>query len=303
MNPFKSVLFAAFSREKDAVAHQAGAEQLVWVLWKILKDEGGEFGVHSSNELAASSPPANLRAPELTLDETLYHIGSDFDEVAYAYQSQKRAPAVLDGPDRSEDDELTRLLHAARTRALSLAEQRHLTPLLPLLAASPDLAPADLTALVPHNPALAHALFRARLASPSAAAPAAHRASESALAEHLDALAALPPTLPALDVLGRLLRDPDPAVSSYVRSEALSAFLSRAVDWVARAERAEGEGGVSDDRAAQGVQHLCRFYAALMRLGLADDADSAAMMHFSLRHARFADANALYRMLVAGRGE
>jgi hypothetical protein len=48
INPFKSVLFVTFVKERDqAVKSAAGGsigenEQLVWVLWKILKGDGND---------------------------------------------------------------------------------------------------------------------------------------------------------------------------------------------------------------------------------------------------------------------
>lgn len=49
---------------------------------------------------------------------------------------------------------------------------------------------------------------------------------------------------------------------------------------------------------------LCRFYNSLIKLGIVDptsDIDSAEMITFTLSHARFEEANALYRALAAGR--
>jgi hypothetical protein len=49
---------------------------------------------------------------------------------------------------------------------------------------------------------------------------------------------------------------------------------------------------------------LCRFYNSLIKLGIVDpssDTDSAEMAHFSLRNARFEEANALYRVLAMGK--
>ena len=48
INPFKTVLYAAFIRERESavkVSNTSGVsenEQLVWVLWKILKGDGGD---------------------------------------------------------------------------------------------------------------------------------------------------------------------------------------------------------------------------------------------------------------------
>jgi hypothetical protein len=52
------------------------------------------------------------------------------------------------------------------------------------------------------------------------------------------------------------------------------------------------------------LSQLCRFYASLIKLSIVDtasDAESAEMAHFSLRNARFEEANALYRTLVFGK--
>lgn len=48
INPFKSVLFVTFVKEREkavSVANDGGVcpnEQLVWVLWKILKGDGND---------------------------------------------------------------------------------------------------------------------------------------------------------------------------------------------------------------------------------------------------------------------
>ncbi|KAJ7172876.1 hypothetical protein C8R43DRAFT_675838 [Mycena crocata] len=157
----------------------------------------------------------------------------------------------------------------------------------------------------------------------------------------LVALARLPPTLPTLDVLGRLLRDgrrveigDTPSgfskgdddhnqeyltISALIRAAVLGPFVAGSIAALERAEEqagmsmaggGEGDvgggGGVGGDGWERGVGRLCRFYTALIKAGLVDpasDADSAAMAHFSLRHARFEDAMGLYRLLVGARGE
>ena len=54
LNPFKSVLYAAFVRERDAAVQVAASggvsenEQLVWVLWKILKGDGNDVSITPS---------------------------------------------------------------------------------------------------------------------------------------------------------------------------------------------------------------------------------------------------------------
>lgn len=79
INPFKSVLFLTFLREREtalAVAKDGGVspnEPLVWVLWKILKGDGDDIGPYSPTALARSLLPPNLRATQLILDDSLYH--------------------------------------------------------------------------------------------------------------------------------------------------------------------------------------------------------------------------------------
>jgi hypothetical protein len=54
------------------------------------------------------------------------------------------------------------------------------------------------------------------------------------------------------------------------------------------------------------VRQLCRFYAALIRRGAVDaraEAEAAEMATFALRYAGYADAHALYRLIVAASHE
>ncbi|KAJ7201813.1 hypothetical protein GGX14DRAFT_370817 [Mycena pura] len=313
MNPFKSVMFVTFVKEREmavAVATAGGIapnEQLVWVLWKILKGDGQELGSYSPSSLARLVLPPNLRATELAVDAALLHSPPALC-VSFAYINARQtlpAPSRLPTP---ADDERTdaiahamRLLLAARTRALTFSEQRQLTLHGAALAAAPLIAEADIAPLAAHNPGIAGPLFAALLAGPPGPAHATLRA-----------LTCLPPTLPTFDVLGRLLHDVTPlnaagpntgaTVGELVCGEVLGPFVAQSISRLEQAAREEREGLVSDDRFAQGVQHLCRFYHSLIKRGLIDvsnDADTAAMAHFSLVHARFEEANALYRALAA----
>ncbi|KAJ7453887.1 hypothetical protein FB451DRAFT_666066 [Mycena latifolia] len=144
-----------------------------------------------------------------------------------------------DPEHRAATAHATRLL-TARTRVLSLAEQRQLAPQLPTPAAfeSALFAPPDLTSLAVYNPALAAALFRT-LTPPTA----------SLRASYLSALAGLPATLPTFDVHGRLLRDSSSAIAALVRTEVVGPFINAAIG---RAEAEEREGRVGDDQGAQG---------------------------------------------------
>ncbi|KAJ7447454.1 hypothetical protein FB451DRAFT_1411872 [Mycena latifolia] len=145
----------------------------------------------------------------------------------------------------------------------------------------------------------------------------APRAPTARAVTNFSALASLPPTLSTFDILGCLLRDSDPAIAALVCAEVFGPFIHRVVEWLERAEGKERERRMCDDRFAKGVQHvrplssfsLLRsvvFYTSLIELRIVDpksDADSAAMAQFSLRNARFAEANALYKVLVGGCGE
>ena len=54
INPFKSVLYATFVKEREVAVREGNAggvsenEQLVWVLWKILKGDGSDVSPHQS---------------------------------------------------------------------------------------------------------------------------------------------------------------------------------------------------------------------------------------------------------------
>lgn len=183
----------------------------------------------------------------------------------------------------------------------------------------------DLPPIVAHNPNVAYSLVLALL---TAAPLNAHPHGSSV---YLDALKQLPPTLPSFDLLARLLQDTTTltdfatggktTVTDVVRLEVLGRFIHEGIRWLENAEREEHDGLISDDRFAKGVQNvrvqlvlvyvvltmatqLCRFYTSLMRLSIVDpasDADATEMVHFTLRNSRFEEANALYRLLAAGR--
>ncbi|KAM6492887.1 hypothetical protein JOM56_011021 [Amanita muscaria] len=71
VNPFKSVLLVAFVRERNRAVHVANKgsvssnEQLVWVLWKILKGDGNDVSfftswfsfLHLNSEIPAQISP------------------------------------------------------------------------------------------------------------------------------------------------------------------------------------------------------------------------------------------------------
>ncbi|CAK5262183.1 unnamed protein product [Mycena citricolor] len=331
MNPFKSVLFITFVKERElalTVANSSGGiapnEPLVWVLWKILKGDGEDIGPYSPSALSRSLLPPNFRAKKLILDDSLYHKFHDLDDDLVSpdpiiqYEAITATERVVSADEDTYAEAIAhalRLLLAARSRVLSLSEQRHLAPLFPALAAAAPrlLVPnADLTPLIATNPELAAGLISAILANGD---PVESRHSGLTTASILSELASLPPMLPSFDVMGRLLRDETVTqasvlpsrseesltVGALIRMEVLGRFLAGCMEWIDRGDREQREGSISDDRVAQATGHLCRFYSALLKRGLVsagDDADSAAMAHFSLKYARYEEACAIYAILV-----
>ncbi|KAG6910471.1 hypothetical protein DXG01_010396 [Tephrocybe rancida] len=333
INPFKTVLFVTFVKEREKAVNVAQTgevspnEQLVWVLWKILRGDGNDIGPYSPSTLARSPLPPKLRATNLILDDSLYNTVFELDDANHSYSqdnqrlrsaSSDRSPSAdFSSNAYSSDDGLRRvivpaadrqneriaqamkLLLIARERVLTLSEQRVLNPLIPELAISGMIASLDLASIIANNPMLAHPLFVGLLDGV--------QHDHNLPAPFLDVLPYLPPSLPPFDLLGRLLRDQTPimngvyTVASIVRAEVLGRFIHECINWLERAEAEEREGLISDDRFAKGVQNLCRFYHSLIKLGIVDpasDADSTEMVHFSLRNARLEEANALYRVLA-----
>lgn len=337
VNPFKSVLLVTFVRERNNAIHIANEggiatnEQLVWVLWKILRGDGNDIGPYTPSTLARSPLPPKLRASNLILDDALYNMMFDIDGDAYSYfqlQKQRQRSASSDPNHEKNDQRLNttisrtvrtveedrhnekvahgmKLLLAARDRVLTLAEQRMLIPIIPDLAASQMVASLDLAPLAALNPQITHLLIVSIFNN------TAKTADVELLYPYLDTLSCLPPTRPSFDLMGRLIQDTSPisltgysTVADLIRMEVLGRFIHECIMWLEGAEMEEREGLVSDDRCAQGVQNLCRFFNSLVKLSIVDptsDVDSAEMAHFSLRHARFEEAKALYRVLAAGR--
>ncbi|KAF9814630.1 hypothetical protein IEO21_04993 [Rhodonia placenta] len=315
INPFQSVLFSTFVKERDLAIQMANdggvsqGEQLVWVLYKILKGDGSDLGPFSPATLARSPLPPKLRAAYLFLEEERPRAGDyKFDP----FGTGDADTPLEDRMTQERDQEAQRLsdgmalLLAARERVLTLSEQRVLLPTLPQLTNPPVITSIDLPSLIMNNPTLAQPLLAGLLSS----APSTGQHSSL----YLEVLKHLPPTLASFDLIGRLLRDttlvPDvttggkTTIADLVRIEVLGWFIHDCIAWLEDAERQEREGNISDDRFAKGVQNLCRFYNALIRNGLVDpasDADSAEMAHFTLRNARFEEANALYRVLAMGK--
>jgi len=340
INPFKSALYLTFTKERDQAIKAAGRggmsenEQLVWVLWKILRGDGNDIGPYSPSTLARSPLPPKLKASNLTLDEETYKYDGNeayVSEPLINIKEREGLKAVAETTDTSPSGSKTpssqaayttpdedqwnenvsqamKLLLAARDRILTLSEQRHLTPLIPHITSTSIVTSFDLAPIVSNNSAIAHPLFLSLLTGPYSSS------NPQGLARYLDVLKHLPPTLPTFDLLGRLLRDPTPVtdqttggsttVADLVRLEVLGWFIHECINWLDDAEREEREGLISDDRFPKGVQNLCRFYNSLIKRGIVDpasDADSAEMAHFTLRNSRFEEANALYRVFVMGK--
>ncbi|ETW79713.1 hypothetical protein HETIRDRAFT_321869 [Heterobasidion irregulare TC 32-1] len=343
INPFKSALYDTFMKEKNAAAQATsnGAvgenEQLVWVLWKVLKGDGNDIGPYSPSTLARSPLPPKLRATNLTLDEGILPESNSFDADAlpsiivegvthnspHIPSNGVRTPigprvrtpvsnGSFQSPVTPEEDLRTQMLSqgmtlllAARTRVLTLSEQRLVVPLVHQLTFPPIVTSIDLPPLIAHNPTLAHPLSVALLSQPPT------KANPHGPITYLDVLARLPPSLPSFDLLGRLLRDTTTimdvitggrtTVADIVRADVLGRFIHESIQWLDKAESEGREGLISDDRFEKGLQNLCRFYNSLIKLGVVDpssDADSTEMAHFTLRNSRFEEANALYRALA-----
>ncbi|KIJ64240.1 hypothetical protein HYDPIDRAFT_112200 [Hydnomerulius pinastri MD-312] len=332
LNPFKSALYATFIKERGQatkVAAEGGFsdnEHLVWVLWKILKGDGNDIGPYSPSTLTRSPLIPELRASNLFLDgenftesnapePDISAVSSQREGEGYTGRSQPFTAQTVEARITPEEDEKNeriaqgiKLLLASRDRVLTLTEQRILTPLIPNLTSPTMITSMDLPPIVSHNSNIAHQLFLALLTATSS------NTQSQGPSVYLDVLKQLPPTLPSFDLLVRLLRDTstvtDPTtggrttIADLVRMEVLGRFIHESIRWLDNAEREEREGLVSDDRFAKGVQNLCRFYSSLLRLSIVDadsDADSTEMVHFILRNSRFEEANALYRILAAGR--
>ncbi|KAF8332471.1 hypothetical protein F5887DRAFT_996978 [Amanita rubescens] len=331
VNPFKSVLERNSAIRAANEGSVSNSEQLVWVLWKILRGDGNDIGPYTPSTLAKSPLPAKLRASNLILEDALYNAMVDIDDNTYSYfqshNHQRARSASSDSNHEKNEQRMNtisrtvrmveedkhnekvihgmKLLLAARDRVLTLSEQRLLIPIIPDLAASQMVASLDLAPLAALNPQITHLLIVSIFNN------TAKTVDVELLYPYIDTLSCLPPTRPSFDLMGRLIQDSSPisltgysTVADLIRMEVLGRFIHECITWLERAEVEEREGLVSDDRFAQCVQNLCRFFNSLVKLSIVDptsDVDCAEMAYFSLRHARFEEANALYRTLAAGR--
>ncbi|KAF9007103.1 hypothetical protein BDQ17DRAFT_1351446 [Cyathus striatus] len=283
MNPFKSLLYNTFvtERKKAEVASKEGraspSEQIVWVLWKILKGDGSDIGLFTPGTLARGTIPPELRTSDLVLDEEAYSsnsvdryepvdnstpsTGSSVSSDTSDSYSSSYAEAIQKNVEPVEVNEqllqAMKLLLQARERVLRLSEQRML-----LKNASED---------------------------------------NNHLHRFLDVLPFLPPCLPTFDLIGRMLGD-----ATLINIPASWSLHSRCIEWIERADREQMENGYSDDRVPKAIQEwgiFVRFFTSLIKRGIVDptsDADVTEVMHFSVRFSRYEDANALYRFIING---
>ncbi|KAF9259000.1 hypothetical protein L218DRAFT_700663 [Marasmius fiardii PR-910] len=308
INPFKSVLFTTFVKEREQAVNVANGggvapnEPFVWVLWKILRGDGNDIGPYSPSTLARSPLPPKLRATNLFLDNEMYYTEPDIDDFTYTKQSEPTSGqtnldanshvAIADEryittDEDAENDRVAQamqLLLDGRGRVLTLSEQRVLLPIIPQLASSQMITPLDLAPIISCNSAIAYPLCVALIAPSHEAAGIASEGEDDPDVDikhlffpspFLEVLTTLPPNLATFDLMGRLLRDTTPAdsfgtVGELVKDEVLGRFISQSISWLENAEREEREGLISDDRVVKGVQNLCRFYNSLIKLSIVD---------------------------------
>ncbi|KAJ8463333.1 hypothetical protein ONZ45_g17616 [Pleurotus djamor] len=238
INPFKTSLFDTFVKERHialAGSSVVGSnEQLVWVLWKILKGDGNDIAPYSPSTLARSPLPPKLQVANLMLseddlaDEAIpLHLGNG------NIPTSKTVTPHVSGETDSRKEEIARamsLLLAGKQRVLTLAEQKFLNPLLPALTLPPTdtltstpsnstngrnilLTSSDLAPIVAHNPTLAYSLIVALLSNPPPTRVSVAEAStpttdhDLSPTRFLDVLLSLPPSFPSFDLIGRLVRD------------------------------------------------------------------------------------------------
>ncbi|PCH42915.1 hypothetical protein WOLCODRAFT_138110 [Wolfiporia cocos MD-104 SS10] len=305
LNPFRSALYATFAHERDVAAKVASDgsvsanEQLIWVLWKILKGDGNDIGPYSPATLARSLSHPRLRAIDLRLPDEespageLVQLDPYGDSVSNAVPQTQQVTAERDQELQIFTEAMTLLLDA-RHRVLTPAEQRMLLPLLPELCSPPVVTSIDLPSMITTNPILAQPLVAALLSY----------VKGHSLNMFLEVLIRRPPVQSSYDLIERLLGDTTAisngsgTVAHLVRTQVLGLFIRQCI---ATLDKAEHDVAIGSAQYAQGVQNLCSFFHSLIQFSIVDpasDADSAEMTAFALRNARIEDANTLYRMLV-----
>ncbi|KAJ3757261.1 hypothetical protein EV360DRAFT_46392 [Lentinula raphanica] len=337
INPFRSALLMTFVNEKErairtakahadagsmiGVAGTTSSEQLVWVLWKILRGDGNDIGPYSPSTLARSPLPPKLAAINLFLDETddndLYVFldleldiyltsaskASSFDTHTDANVTTNNSHTTFITPSEDlQNAAISRglaLLLAARERVLTLSERRSLEPIFPALAASDVITANDLSSIVTYNPDVAYPLFVEMLT--------ASASSASNFLNILDILPYLPPTLFTFDFTGKLLRDTRlislPNATRHlieddglVRDQVLARFMHECIERLEKEERertsVEGPGSSSDgnDAWGRGVRNLCRFYLSLIKLNIVQSPSSFSIHGEDMENNHYTDS-------------
>ncbi|KAE9397874.1 hypothetical protein BT96DRAFT_966122 [Gymnopus androsaceus JB14] len=331
INPFRSALFVTFVNEREkavGIANSNGAvngnidgrdvsasEQLVWVLWKILRGDGNDIGPYTPLTLARSPLPPKLAAINLFLDDSddndldfssftsASKAGSgstsDTNIITNANPTTNNSSTLVTSSDDLEDAAIAHgmnLVLAARERVLSLSERRMLEPILPTLATSGIITTFDLASIVTLNPDVAYPLFVELLISSSSSS-----STPSKFLDILEILPYLPPTLSAFDLMGRLLRDtrliPIPSaipkkisLGKLIQSQVLARFIHECIERFEREERERERtslesgpsSGGSDggDSWGRGVRNLCRFYLSLIKLDIVPSSNSSSARHY-----------------------
>ncbi|KAF8824054.1 hypothetical protein HHX47_DHR9000408 [Lentinula edodes] len=338
INPFRSALLMTFVNERERairaanvhaetnivtrVTGNSSSEQLVWVLWKILRGDGNDIGPYTPSTLARSPLPPKLAAINLILDES---DDNDLDNYYTAARNAgsgtlfntdsttntSRATTFVTPSEDLENAVISRgltLLLAARERVLSLSERRTLEPIFPALAASDIITPRDLSSIVTFNPDVAYPLF-VELLTTSVSSP-------STFIDLLDILPYLPSSLSTFDLMGKLLRDarliPIPNAIAHlliinghdhdenhtpesrvplgklIRYQVLARFMHECIERLEKEEKErtslEGSGGSSDgdDTWGRGVRNLCRFYLSLIKLNIVQNPNSANWENYEI---------------------
>ncbi|KAJ3974778.1 hypothetical protein EV361DRAFT_865893 [Lentinula raphanica] len=344
INPFRSALLMTFVNEKErairaakahadagsiiGVAGTTSSEQLVWVLWKILRGDGNDIGPYSPSTLARSPLPPKLAAINLFLDETddndldIYLTSaskaSSFDTHTDANVNTNNSHTTFITPSEDlQNAAISRglaLLLAARERVLTLSERRSLEPIFPALAASDVITANDLSSIVTYNPDVAYPLFVEMLT--------ASASSASNFLNILDILPYLPPTLFTFDFMGKLLRDtrlislpnatrhlieddgydqihtPESRIplGRLVRDQVLARFMHECIERLEKEERertsVEGPGSSSDgnDAWGRGVRNLCRFYLSLIKLNIVQSPSSFSIHAEDMENNHYTDS-------------
>ncbi|KZS95385.1 hypothetical protein SISNIDRAFT_483622 [Sistotremastrum niveocremeum HHB9708] len=339
MNPFRSIILEQFLSHRAVARTHVNIndthvnEQFIWVLWKILRGEGSDIGPYSPAQLAREPLHPQMRAAQLTLIEET-NISTSASSASTTVSRSSTPPLQSPRPTlvtRSSDHYPTygssenafnnsslinrsassyegtskaiSLLLSARSRVLTLSEQRILRPhLQSLVHPLPILKAPDLPALITHNPMIAHPFLVWILQSSM---------PQAAQKEYVDEIKSLPPTLSSFDFIGRLVMDQTPLgsveatyyVADVIVINVLAGFVHGCIEWIEREEREIEMTGKIDDKLEKAIINLCRFYSSLVKssvIDVSDDDEITEMKHFALQNSRFEEANTLFRVLAKG---